>query len=89
MKESTCSGGLGDPGLIPGLRRTPGEGNGNSVQYSCLGDAMEKGAGWAIVSGVTKVRHELVTKPSPLQKIIFNMINTDHNMIVINHNGKE
>ena len=50
---------------------------------------MEKGAGWAIVNGVTKVRHELVTKPSPLQKIIFNMINTDHNMIVIKHNRKE
>ena len=52
VRESTCKGGLG---LIPGLRRTPGEGNGNSLQYSCLGNPMEKGAQRAIVHGVTKV----------------------------------
>jgi len=55
VRESTSNGGLGDPGLIPGLRRTPGEGNGNSLQYSCLGNPMKKGALWAIVHGVTKV----------------------------------
>ena len=34
----------GDAGLIPGLKRTPGEGNDNSLQYSCLGNSMDRGA---------------------------------------------
>ena len=38
------SGGAGDKGLIPGLGRTPGEGNGNPLQYSCLGMSVDKGA---------------------------------------------
>ena len=41
-------------GLIPGLGRSPGEGNGNPLQYSCLGNPMDRGAWWATVSGVTK-----------------------------------
>ena len=41
-KESTCN--AGDPGLIPGSGRSPGEGNGNSLQYSCLKNPMDKGA---------------------------------------------
>ena len=40
-KESACS--AGDPGSIPGLRRYPGEGNGNPLQYSCLEDPMDGG----------------------------------------------
>ena len=44
----------GDPGLIPGLGRSPGEGNGNPPQYSCLGNPMNRGAWWATVHGVTK-----------------------------------
>ena len=47
----------GDPGLIPGSGRCPGEGNGNSFQYSCLGDSMDKGAWWATVQGLAKSRH--------------------------------
>ena len=43
-----------DPGLIPGLGRSPGEGNGNSHQYSCLDNAMDGGAWWATVHGVAK-----------------------------------
>ena len=43
-----------DPGLIPGLRRSPGEGNGNPLPYSCLGNPMDRGAWWATVHGVTK-----------------------------------
>ena len=35
---------VGDPGLIPGLGRYPGEGNGNSLQYFCLENPMERGA---------------------------------------------
>ena len=53
----------GDLGLIPGLGRSPGEGNGNPLQYSCLENPMGRGAWRAAVQGVTKVRHDLVTKP--------------------------
>ena len=41
-KESACN--AGDPGLIPGLERCPGEGNGNPLQYSCLENPMDRGA---------------------------------------------
>ena len=44
---------------IPGLGRVPGEGNGNPLQYSCLGDPMGRGAWWAIVHGVAKSRTQL------------------------------
>ena len=40
-KESTCN--AGDPGLIPGSGRSPGEGNGNPIQYSCLENPMDRG----------------------------------------------
>ena len=44
----------GDTGSIPGLGRSPGEGNGNSLQYSCLGNPTERGTWQATVHGVTK-----------------------------------
>ena len=44
----------GDLGLIPELGRSPGEGNGNPLQYSCLGNPMDRGAWRATVHGVTK-----------------------------------
>ena len=44
----------GDPGLIPGSRRSPGEGNGNPFQHSCLENPMDRGAWWGTVHGVTK-----------------------------------
>ena len=44
----------GDLGLIPGLGRFPGGGNGNPLQYSCLENSMDRGAWWATVHGVTK-----------------------------------
>ena len=40
--------------LIPGLRRSPGEGHGNLLQYSCLENPMDRGAWWAIVHRVAK-----------------------------------
>ena len=61
-KESTCNA---DQGSIPGSRRFPGEGNGNPLQYSCLENPMDRGACQATVHGVTRVRHDLVTKPPP------------------------
>ena len=42
------------PGLIPGLGRSPGEGNGNPLQYSCLKNPMDRRAWWATVHGVAK-----------------------------------
>ena len=51
-KESACN--AGDLGSIPGLGRSPGEENGNPLQYSCLGNPMDRGAGWATVHQVAK-----------------------------------
>ena len=45
---------VGDLGSIPGSRRSPGEGNGNPLQYSCLENPMEGGARWATAHGVTE-----------------------------------
>ena len=45
---------VGDLGLIPGSGRSPGEGNGNPLQYSCLENSMDGGAWWATVHGVAK-----------------------------------
>ena len=47
-KETACI--VGDPGLIPGSGRS-GEENGNPLQYSCLGNPMDKGAWWSIAHG--------------------------------------
>ena len=44
---------------IPGSGRSPGEGNGNPLQYSCLENPMDRGAWWAIVHGVAKSRTQL------------------------------
>ena len=44
----------GDEGLIPGLGRSPEGGKGNPLQYSCLGDPIDRGAWWATVHGVAK-----------------------------------
>ena len=63
-KESACN--MGHLGSIPGSGRSPGKGNGNLLQYSCLGSPMDRGAWQATVSGVARVRHDLVTKPPPL-----------------------
>ena len=51
-KESTCNAGYA--GSVPGLGRCPGEGNGNTHQYSCLENSMDRGAWWATVHRVTK-----------------------------------
>ena len=62
-KESACS--AGDPNLVSGSGRSPGEGNGNPLQYSCLENPMDRGAWQATVHGVARVRHNLATKPKP------------------------
>ena len=53
-KESACS--AGELGLIPGLRRSPGEGSGYPLQYLGLENSMDRGAWWATVHGVAKSR---------------------------------
>ena len=60
-KESTCN--AGDSGSIPGLGRSPGEGNGSPPQYACLGNPIDRRAWWTTVHGVKRVGHDLVTKP--------------------------
>ena len=51
-KESACN--TGDPSLSSGSGRSPGEGNGNPLQYSCLEEPMDRGAWWAMVCGAAK-----------------------------------
>ena len=72
--ELTCSGGslgkesesnIGDEGLIPESGRSPGEGNGSPLQYSCLGNPTDRGTWWATIHGVATVGHDLVTNLPP------------------------
>ena len=60
-KESTCN--AGDPVSIPGLGRSPGEGNSNHIQCSCLENPIDRRAWQATVHGVARVGHDLATKP--------------------------
>ena len=59
MQELTCN--ARESGLIPGLGRSPREGNGHPLQSSCLGNLMDRGAWQAIVHGITRVGHDLAT----------------------------
>ena len=59
-KESACN--AGDLGLIPGSGRSPGEGNGNLLQYCCLEIPTDGGAWQATVHGVARVGYNLETK---------------------------
>ena len=56
-KESACN--AEDPGSIPGLGRSPGEEDGNPLQYSCLGNSMDRGAWWATVYGIAESQTQL------------------------------
>ena len=59
-KESACNArDTGDAASIPGPGRSPGEGNGNALQYSCLENSMDRGVWWATVQRVTKSRTRL------------------------------
>ena len=55
---------VGDLGSIPGSGRSPGEGNDNPLQYSCLKNPTDRGP-WQVAVRVVRVRHDLLTKPSP------------------------
>ena len=56
-KESACN--VRDPGSIPGSGRSPGEGNGNSLNYSCLENPVDRGVWWATVHGIAKNQTQL------------------------------
>ena len=59
VKASACN--VGDLGSIPGSGRSPGEGNGNPLQYSCLKNPVDRGAWWATVHGSQRVGHDWAT----------------------------
>ena len=61
MQETTCN--EGDMGSIPGLGKSPGDGNGKPLWYSCLENSMERGSWWTILHGIATFQHNLVTKP--------------------------
>ena len=52
---------VGNAGSIPGSGRSPGEGNGNPLQYSCLENPMDRGA-WQATMGLQRIGHNLATK---------------------------
>ena len=60
----------GNTGLIPGSGRSSGEGNGNPLQCSCLGNPMEREAWWATIHGITTVGQDLVTKTTTMSTIL-------------------
>ena len=61
-RESACN--VRDLDSIPGSGRSPGEGNSNPLQYSCLENPIDRGAWQATVHGVSRVGHDLATKPT-------------------------
>ena len=63
-KESAHN--AGDLGSIPGSRKSPGEGHGNPLQYSCLENPMDREAWWTIVHGVAKSQTQLSHQHFPL-----------------------
>ena len=62
-KESACN--AGKPDSIPGSRRSPGGGHSNPLQFSCLENPMDRGVRQVTMHGITRVRHDLATKPPP------------------------
>ena len=60
--DSSVPANAGDVGLIAGSGRSPGEGNGKPLQYSCLENPMDRGAWKATVSGVARAMHDSGTK---------------------------
>ena len=61
LRRLKNTGNAGNSGWIPGLGRSPGEGNGYPFQYSCLENSRDRGAWWATAHGVSKAGHDWVT----------------------------
>ena len=79
VKASACK--AGNLGSIPGSGRTPGEGNGNPLQYSCLENFMDGGAWWARVHGVAKSQTQL----SNFTSLIVNTANNNNRNFAFTH----
>ena len=77
-KESAWN--AGDWGLIPGSGRSPGEGNGKPLQYSCLENSMNRGAWQATVHGVTKSQVQLSVINAHIPNIAWSMLTLNNYM---------
>ena len=71
-KESACR--AGDAGSILGSGGSPGEGDGNALQYSGLGNPLDGGTRWATVHGVSRTGHNLANKPPPPKGILAGLV---------------
>ena len=69
VKASACN--IGEMGSISGLGKSPGEGNGNLLQYSCLENPMERGAWQATVQGSQKIDHNYITTTTSTTLLFF------------------
>ena len=67
VKELVCK--AGDLALIPGSGRSPGEGNGYPLLYSCLGNSMDRGGWWLQSIGLKRVGHDWVTEHRPYTNV--------------------
>ena len=91
-KASACN--AGDPGLIPGLGRSPGEGNGNPLQYSCLENSMDGGAWQDLVHGVFQPRvlewvcHFLLQRIFPTQGSNLGLLHCRQTLYHLSHQGR-
>ena len=85
-KVSACN--AGDLGLIPGFGRSPGEGNGNPLQYSCLENPLDGGAWQATVHGVSKSRTQLSDFTFTLGTVLRMLVVTTHFIYPITHSGR-
>ena len=81
MVKNPLPANAGHANLIPGSGRSPGEGNGNPLQCSCLGNSMNRGAWWATVHGVTKGQDRMLLTEQQ------HMISRDIVSLVMNSDG--
>ena len=79
-KETSCN--AADEGLIPGLGRTPGEGNGNSLQGCCLTNPFDREMWWATDHGIARAGHCLVTKQQQQARRMGNSCSKDPNSLI-------
>ena len=86
-KESACQSGRHNVGLIPGLGRSPGGGNGNPLQYSCLENSMDRGAWQASVHGAAdSFGHDWATKPQHMMPLGPELL-SPQTLLLLSHRG--
>ena len=77
MAVKTLPVNAGDMGSVPGLGRSPGERNGNALQYSCLGTSMDRGAWQAAAMELQRVGHDLKIKQQYFMSLMLKVIASD------------